>query len=164
MKRILPVALLLALAAVLPACTAGPRGAGGASGSSDAASGPEVALTVRPASFTPIAGWRMIEAPGTDEGLVYVGPDALLTEADVVTASLVDDPDGEPALRLDFDDAGARRLHDHSEANLNEPVAFFVDHELVSVPVIIAPMARSAVINASLDRFNAQRIAAALTR
>ena len=160
MNRILP-ALIVALLA-LPACTTGPRG--GVAGASGATSGPEVALTVRPASFTPVAGWRTIQAPDTAEGLVYVGPDALLTEADVVTASLVDDPAGEPALRLDFDDAGARRLYDHTEAHLNEPVAFFVDHELVSVPVIVAPMARTAVIAASLDRFDAQRVAAALTR
>jgi len=160
-SRLPLIALLLILAGALPACTAGSRGATGALGTP---AGPEVALTVRPASFTPVAGWRMIEAPGTEAGTVYVGPDALLTEADVVTASLIDDADGQPALRMDFDDEGARRLYDHSEANLNQPVAFFIDHQLVSVPVIMAAMGQSAVINGSLDRFETQRIAAALTR
>ena len=164
MNRILP-ALIVALLA-LPACTStGSRvnGDDGASRSSVLFS-PDVALTVRPASFTPVAGWRMLNAPETAEGLVYVGPDALLTETDVIAAAATTDSAGQPALRLDFNDAAARRLYDHSEANLNEPVAFFVDHELVSVPVIVAPMASTAVISGSLDRHNTQRVADALTR
>ena len=159
-RTTLLVAMLLA-SALLPACTTGsPR----ASAPSSVTSGPEVALTLRPASFTAVEGWRMIESPHTPAGRVYVGGDTLLTEADVTTASVVDDHDGEPALRLDFDDEGARRLFDYSQANLSQPVAFFVDHELVSVPVIVAPMAQSAVINASLSRFEAQRVADALSR
>ncbi len=161
MTRLSLLATLLFATALLPACTAGSRST---SRPPRAASSPEVALTVRPASFTPVSGWRMIQAPGTEAGLVYVGDEALLTEADVVAASLIDDADGHPALRLDFDDQGARRLFDHSEANHSQPVAFFIDHELVSVPVIMATMSRSAIINGSLDRFETQRIAAALTR
>lgn len=159
MNRILPALFVAFL--LLPACTTGSRRA---PAPTSATSGPEVALTLRPASFTPIQGWRMVQAPSTAAGRVYIGADALLTEADVTTASVINDHDGEPALRLDFDDEGARRLYDYSQANLNQPVAFFIDHELVSVPIINAPMSQSAIINASLSRFEAQRVADALTR
>ncbi|MEE9403674.1 MAG: hypothetical protein V3V20_02170 [Algisphaera sp.] len=158
-----PLALLLIIAATLStACSTG-RG-NTVDAVSNAATGPEVALTVRAASFEPIDNWRMIEAPNTPEGVVYVSGDPILTETDIVSASVIDDPHGEPSLRLDFRDEGARRLFDHSSANLNKPVAFFIDHELISVPTITDPMSRSAVVHGSLEPFEAQRIADALTR
>ncbi len=163
MTRLPLLVTLLIATALLPACTAGPRSAGNTPGAA-AAAGPEVALTVRPASFTPVEGWRTVEAQDPGTGLIYVSDQALLTETNVLDASVIDNDQGEPALRLDFDDQGARRLYDHSDAHLNQPVAFFIDHELVSVPVITATMARSAVIHGSLDRYEAERVATALAR
>src|SRR5712691_6772367 len=77
-------------------------------------------FTIRAASEEAVAGWDRMEV---DNHVVWVSPTISLTSADILRAEPGSGPDGRMAVGIIFTDAGAKKMHDLSVAQMNKLIA-----------------------------------------
>lgn len=106
---------------------------------------PTRTIEFRRASLDPVAEWEeFIQANGEK---LYISPTAEVTSADVAGTRMEPDPEGPPAIRMNFDDAGALKLKQLTSDLLFVPerqerlrLAVLIDGKLHSAPKVTEPL------------------------
>lgn len=94
---------------------------------------PWSALAVQLASRQPVESWTpMTDASGHT---VYVAPEILLSERDLLAARALHARDGH-VVELEFTSAAAMKLAEITGRNVGASLAFVVEGQLVSAPVV----------------------------
>ena len=120
-----------------------------------------VTIEFRLAQTEPGAGLVEFVLPGSGE-TYYLHGDAAIGNADVATASVIQHGD-RPAVDLLLTQEGAVRFAEFTKANLKRRVGILVDGELVSAPIINAPITGGrAMVIGDFSEEEALRIARGL--
>ena len=93
---------------------------------------------------------------------VFVQKEPIATDADIETAQVIDDSNGQPAIQVTFKATSARRLGEVTERHRDQPLTVFVDGKLLSAPTIRERFTSKAVITGQFSREEANRIANAI--
>jgi hypothetical protein len=119
---------------------------------------PAVRLEFRPGFQSPGPGLTQMTVPGSDTP-VYISDEGVLSNADVESARVVEGPHG-PQIEIVFTKAGAQRFASATESNLMEPLAIFVDGQLLSAPIVREKISGGkAIITGRFSKEEAERIA-----
>jgi len=117
-----------------------------------------VEIQFRLADTEPGEGREEMRIPGLDQTF-HVDSEVALGNADVIAATITQ-WDGKPAVTLELSDAGSGRLEEFTTANVGRRAAIMVDGQLVSAPIINAPIREGrAVIHGEFTLAEAERIA-----
>lgn len=121
----------------------------------------EPAVTVEFRAAEPDPAAMLAEMTTPDGTTVYVGEEALLTNADVKSAKVALDAQSKaPVVRLIFTEDGRKKLLDVTTARVGHMIAIVVEGKLLSAPRIMEPIAAGeAVITGNFTRAEAIRIA-----
>jgi len=118
-------------------------------------------LEVRLAESQPAAGLR--EAV-LESGLrIYLRPEAVVTGADVTSASVVD-AGGRYSVNVAFSAAAANRLTEATKIHIGRPIAILLNGKVISAPTLRSTIRGSAVISGDFTRAEAERIASGLAQ
>jgi preprotein translocase subunit SecD len=89
---------------------------------------------------------RTLRKEGSDGGVLYLEPEPLIAEADIVSASESTDANGQPSLLLEISPDGATALRGASDEYLNRRLAFVWDDEVISAPYVRSRLASKLMI------------------
>jgi len=122
------------------------------------------AFEMRLAETQPGAG--LVEATVADSNMkVYLHREAIVTNADVVSATVVP---GITSVNFNvavtFNSGGADKMAKATASHLNKPVAILINGRVIAAPIVRAQIANEAVISGDFDRAQASAIAAGLNR
>jgi len=122
-----------------------------------------VTVEFRLAETEPAEGLTLMTCTASGESF-YLHDEILLSNADIESAS-PDSWDGRPTVALTFTEAGREKFARLTEENIGGRVGMLVDGELVTAPVIRAPILEGkAVINGDFTEEEATRIAAGIVQ
>jgi preprotein translocase subunit SecD len=117
-----------------------------------------VRFEARLAEENPAPGLREAVIAGTDRK-VYLHAGLVVANSDIVQASVVqDDRASTFGVSLTFGADGAAKMLRATRAHLGRPIAILLDGEVVSAPVVRAPVTESAIISGSYSKAEAERI------
>ena len=120
----------------------------------------QIPLEVRLAEETAAAELDPVTL-ASDGRVLHVHRQVLLTNSDVVEASVVDLGDGF-GIRVAFTPSGAERLRAATLSHIGKPMAVMLDGRLALAPTLQTPLSDSAVISGDYTREGAERIAGGL--
>jgi preprotein translocase subunit SecD len=122
-----------------------------------------VTVEFRLAQPEPAEGLTLVVLAASGESF-YLHDEVLLSNADIECAS-PGSWDGRPTVALTFTEAGREKFAQLTEENVGGRVGILLDGELVTAPVIRAPIYEGkAVINGNFTEQEAKRIAAGIIR
>lgn len=107
-------------------------------------------LSVHVAS-TEGSGDLSIEKVGPDGQSFFLAATPIITEADLISASLSTAADGRPALVLDASEGGAARLREESGTYVGRYLAFVWDGRVVYSPRVQSPLGSKLMIVGGTD-------------
>jgi preprotein translocase subunit SecD len=111
----------------------------------------------------PAAGLSKQTVPRSDQP-VYLHPEAMLTNADIASATVKPSPDGH-GIEVVFTEEGKQTFASLTKANVEKHLAIIVDGEIISAPIIKAPITGGvALIAGEFTKAEADRIAEGITR
>ena len=122
---------------------------------------PKVAVEFRIAEEQPAPGLAEMVVRGGNRK-VYVHGEALLTNADIESASLAPAAGGAgaPQIEIVFTKAGEAKFTSATARSVGRPLAILIDGEVISAPVVRETVyGHRAVISGAFSREEAQRIA-----
>lgn len=123
-------------------------------------------LEIRVTSSAPLEGYEPFELPDSDE-VLYLAPDAVLTEADIRDAALepakqatsVKEEPEPPRIAIRFTEQGAETFARLTRDHINEKLAILIEGQLVSAPIVKAEITGGrAIITGDFSREEAERI------
>ncbi|MGE0444084.1 MAG: hypothetical protein AB7P99_02565 [Vicinamibacterales bacterium] len=100
----------------------------------------------------------LIVAQGPDSRLVYLHPDAVVTNDDIGSSWVSDDGAGS-GINVEFLASGAEKMRRATAAHIGRPMAVLIDGRVVMAPTLRSPISSSARISGSFTPEEAQRIA-----
>jgi preprotein translocase subunit SecD len=100
-------------------------------------------FSIRAASDESVAGWEPMQF---DNKTVWVSPTISLASSDILRAEPGRGPDGRMAVNVVFTEAGARKMHDLSIAQMNKLVAMVLDGTVIFAPRIRSEINKEAMI------------------
>jgi hypothetical protein len=121
----------------------------------------QVRFEVRLAEARPVPGLR-VEHVGNTDSLIYVHPEAVVGNEDVVQTWIVDDGSPRFAVGVQLQPAAGARMRQATADHIGRPVAILIDGTVVMAPTVRSPMGDSAVISGQFTREEANRIAQGL--
>lgn len=121
-----------------------------------------VPIEFRAASFDPVDSAELMTAPGASRS-IYVQPSPMLTEADFTSAMKAEDAHARPAVALMLSDEAADRFENYTREHLNEPIAIFVDGELISAPTVKTPLRQHVIITGGSEGLTERQMRQILT-
>jgi preprotein translocase subunit SecD len=131
--------LLIVLAFCLAACHAGPA----------VPPAPEAlqahTFEARAASLRPKVGWEAFNGP-TDGMFLYIDPEPLLTNRDVESTRRTKDNAGRAAIGMTLTDEAGERFYAYTREHLGEPIAIFLDGQLLAAPTVQSALRNSLTI------------------
>jgi hypothetical protein len=117
-----------------------------------------VRFEVRLAEDGPAAGLREARVSGSDR-VIYLHQEVIVTNSDVAQCRVVQ---GDNASRfgvaVEFNAAGAQRMRQATASHIGKPAAVLIDGEVVTAPVIRAPIGALGLISGDYTRAEAERI------
>ena len=106
----------------------------------------QATFSIRAASENAVAGWDKMVS--TDDGKsVWVSPVISVTPADIDSARPVINNDGNRIIVVTFSDAGAKKMHDLTTAQLQGLIALVLDGKLIWAPKVRSTLDREAVLS-----------------
>ncbi|MFQ5592485.1 MAG: hypothetical protein ACE5HE_15110 [Phycisphaerae bacterium] len=93
---------------------------------------------------------------------VYVAPDSVISERDIVSARVVENRQGRPAVGVTFSEEAGARFERFTDAHIGEHLAILIDGELLTAATIRSKLGRRALIVGDFTLERAEEIAAAL--
>ena len=118
-----------------------------------------VSLEFRLAQFEPAEGLTEQTVQGSDRK-VYIQDEAVLSNADVASATVLSDPEKQLVILLKFTASGAKRFSQATAEHVMKPIAILVDGNVVSAPVVREKISGGkAQISGSFTEDEAMRIA-----
>jgi len=119
-----------------------------------------VRFEIHAGSLTESADWqkaRLLDDPGTR---IYIAPEVLLDNADVALAEAKKDLGGQVLIIIQMTPAGTARMAMASRVLLRQRMAVMIDGEVVTAPVVSAPLSGNRfAITGFKSLEEAQRIA-----
>jgi preprotein translocase subunit SecD len=110
----------------------------------------------RLAAKEPANGLTGATIAGTAEK-IYLHEEPVLSGKDIAEVRLADDR-GKPAIAIKFTKEGREKMFKVSRENEGKPLAFVVDDEVVSVPVLRSKIGENAIVTGQFTREEAARI------
>ncbi len=117
-----------------------------------------IPFEIRLADESPAPGLTEVALSGSDRR-VYLHPDAVVENGDILSARVTRDGEGRFGVALTFSADGATKLLRATEGHLGRPVAILLDGEVAAIPVVRSPMSESAELTGAYSRAEAERIA-----
>ncbi len=117
-----------------------------------------VRFEVRLAEDKPAPGLHEAKLSGSGR-LVYLHPEIIVTNSDIVAARAV--PDGGPeqySINVEFNASGAEKMRAATGNHIGKPVAILLDGQVVMAPVLRSPISASARITGKFTRAQAEKI------
>lgn len=90
-----------------------------------------------------------------DDRNIWVQQGPLVTADDIQEASLTQDQLGDVAVMVTLDAAGSARMSRFTSGHIDQPLAVFVDDELISAPTIRSTLSNSFIITGMSDKAHA---------
>jgi hypothetical protein len=117
-----------------------------------------IRFEVRLAEDRPAADLREARIPGTDR-VVYLHEAIIVTNSDIAQSSVVQgDGPSRFGVAVQFNAAGAEKMRQATANHVGRPLAFLLDGEVVTAPVLKAPVGTSAIISGDYTKADAERI------
>tara|TARA_Y100000589_G_C27185339_1_gene642410 strand:- start:1218 stop:1673 length:456 start_codon:yes stop_codon:yes gene_type:complete len=86
---------------------------------------------------------------------IWVQQGAIVTADDIKKATYTPDNLGEPAVTITLDAAGSARMSRFTSGHLNQPLAVFVDDNLLSAPMVRSELSNQFMILGMSDKDHA---------
>jgi len=116
-----------------------------------------VSFETRLASFEPVEGYAERILPGGQK--IWVAETTVLTGADTVEAQVMPGPRG-PMISVTLNENGRLKFSAATAASVGKPMAMLIDGDLVSAPMVQAPITEPRLlIMGDFDEDEALRIA-----
>ena len=90
---------------------------------------------------------------------IWVQESALVTAADIKDAQYVTDDMGDPAVMITLGPGGTARIGRFTQGHVSEPLAVFVDEDLISAPVVTGRIGSEFLIMGLEDKSHAESFA-----
>ena len=107
-------------------------------------------FALKPAWTSPTPGTDPITSDIGTTIWVQAGP--IITAADIKSCEAIMDSAGRPAIKITLNRSGAARIKRFSSGHVNEPVAIFIDGQLLSTPYVRAEMEGEFEINGFFEQ------------
>lgn len=99
------------------------------------------------------------------EETIYVYKDAVMTRADFENARKIADEYGRPAVEMMLTESGFKKMVAVTKGNLHKQVAIILDGNVISAPVIEAPLSkRQLTITGQFSELEASNLATCINR
>jgi len=95
-------------------------------------------FSIRAASAEPVEGWQRMQVEHSNR-VVWAAPTAAVVATDIEKAQPQVRPNGDTVIAVVFTDAGAKKIHDLTTAQLKKLVAMVVDDRLIWAPTVMQP-------------------------
>ena len=118
-----------------------------------------VRFELRLAESEPAPGLREAQIAGS-ERVVYLHSEVVVTNGDIVETGLI--PGKNPSrfdVRVELNQAAAERMRKATSAHIGRPAAILIDGQVITAPIVRAPISTSAVISGDYTRPEAESIA-----
>jgi hypothetical protein len=116
-----------------------------------------IRFEVRLAEDQPGPGLREAQIAGSDR-VVYVHQEIVVTNDDIARSNVVQDGPSRYGIGVEFNAAGAQKMRQATASHVGRPVAILIDGDVVTAPVLRAPISTSAVISGDYTQAEAERI------
>ncbi len=117
-----------------------------------------IRFEVRLAEDQPGPGLREARIAGSDR-VVYVHQEIVVTNDDIARSNVVQgDEPSRYGVGMEFNAAGAQKMRQATASHVGRPVAILIDGDVVTAPVLRAPISTYAVINGDYTQAEAERI------
>jgi hypothetical protein len=117
-----------------------------------------VRFEVHLAEENPTQGLREVVITGTGRQ-IYLHSELIVSNSDVAQAHVVQgDSASTFGVSLTFNAEGAARMFRATQSHIGRPLAILVDGQVVTAPVVRAPITTSAIISGHYTRAEAERI------
>jgi preprotein translocase subunit SecD len=117
-----------------------------------------VRLEVRLAEDHPTVGLREARVSGSDR-VVYLHEEIIVTNGDIAQSRVVQgDSPSHFGVGMEFNAAGTQKMRQATANHVGRPVAFLIDGDVVTAPVLRSPISASAVISGDYTKAEAERI------
>ena len=91
--------------------------------------------------------------------MVYVHQEIVVTNDDIARSSVVQgDEPSRYGVGMEFNAAGAQKMRQATASHVGRPVAILIDGDVVTAPVLRAPISTYAVIDGDYTQAEAERI------
>ena len=105
---------------------------------------PRITVRFHLASGKPVEGYR--EMTDRQDRRVYVAPDSVMSELDIVSASVAEDRAGRPAIGVRFSEEAGKRFEQVTGAHIGEQLAILIDGVVLTVASRISKLGKMALI------------------
>jgi preprotein translocase subunit SecD len=102
-------------------------------------------LSIRAASQEPVQGWQRMQVENSDR-VVWVSPTSAVIGTDIESASPETTSDGSRRIAVVFTEAGAKKIHDLSVAQMNKLVALVLGDKVIWAPVVRTEIGKASVL------------------
>jgi len=102
-------------------------------------------FSLRAASEDAVAGWEKMQSADAGK-FAWVSPVLSVTSEDVESARPVMNDDGQRVIVVAFTDAGAKKMHDLTTAQLGKLIALVLDGKLLWAPKVLSALDKKAVL------------------
>jgi len=107
---------------------------------------PSVRFELRLASMEKVEGWESAPGPVPSKTIIWISPEAALTNADVARAWPDHSGDGKPCVGILFTEDGALKLARLTKSHVSENVAVMLNGRVVSIPKIIGEISGGRIL------------------
>ena len=97
-----------------------------------------VRFELRLASMEKVEGWERVPGPEWAGTIIWISPEAIVTNADVARAWLDHGGDGKPCVGILLTEDGALKLARFTKTHVGENVAVMLNGRVTSIPKIMA--------------------------
>lgn len=109
------------------------------------------------------AGLNEVQISGTDRS-VYLHPEAIVTNTDISRAYIIQvDHSSQYNVGIEFNHAGAEKIHVATAKHIGKPVAILLDGQVVMTATVREPIIQSAVISGDHSKAEAEKIVKGIT-
>lgn len=118
-----------------------------------------VHFEIRLAEDQPGPGLSEVKLPGTDrsDGSIYLHDEAVVTNSDISTVRALQVGD-KYSLSIQFNAAGAKKMHDATANHIGKPIAILLDGQVVMTPVVREPVDASVEITDSFTKDQVEKV------
>ena len=102
--------------------------------------------------------------PEGESHRLYLSNDSIVSGRDIVSASVVNDGSGRPAVKVEIDEEAGQRLYDYTRANIGDRLAIVVGGRVVSSPIIRGALRRSMELTGIGNLAEVEELAASINR
>lgn len=116
-----------------------------------------IRFEVRLAEDKPGPGLQEAKVSGTNRS-IYLHEQVIVTNGDISAARVIHVGNGY-AVGIEFNKAGAKKIHEATAKHIGKPVAVLLDGQVVMTPVLRGPIGTSAEITDNFTKSEAEKVA-----